>query len=218
MRISSIDNTNFQSRNKTIRFADDIARRVNQCYTRVSLSKIKSFSNAEAHSCLIEDISDRLVKNVRMKKEDLYQDADSFCKKIKAFITPVKESGLGNCGESAQLSSIVAKVNGVKDCNIAHLYTTDEKDLDHAVLFVYDKTPYIIDAWLGFADYVPNALNKYRTLFTNIFDDIKPEDTLTFISYTDDEYTDFLKNNFTRKQINKLKKIYPEQFIKRGYV
>ena len=218
MQISPVNNTNFQARSSTIRFADDIARRVNTCYPRISLSKIKSFGNAEKYSSLINDITEKLDKNIRKEKGDLYDGADSFCKKIKAFITPVKKNRLGNCGESAQLSSIVAKVNGIKDCGIVHLYTTEGKDLDHAVLFVNDKKPYIIDAWLGFADYVPNVLNKYNTLYKHIFDDIKQEDTLTFVSYADDEYTYFLKNNFTRKQINKLKKIYPEQFIKRGYV
>ena len=218
MQISSVNNTNFQSRYRRIRFADDIARRVNQCYPRVSLSKIKSFNNAQEYPELIDDIAERLVNDVRQKKQDMYEDAESFCKKIKAFITPVKKNGLGNCSESAQISSIVAKVNGIKDCNIAHLYTTNEKDLDHAVLFVSEEKPYIIDAWLGFADYVPNAINKYKTLFGNIFNDIEPDDTLTFVSYLDDEYTYFLKDNFTRKQINKLKRMYPEQFIKRGYV
>ena len=217
MQVHSLNNTNFQSRNRTIRFADDIARRVNQCYPRISLSTIKTFDNAKLYPSLINNITKKLKKNVRKTKSNFYDDADSFCKKIKAFISPVKHNGIGNCGESAQLASIVAKVNGIKDCNLVNLYTAEGKDLDHTVLFVYDDKPYIIDSWLGFADYFPNTLNKYKTLYKNIFDNIKPDDNITFISYTDDEYTDFLKNNFTRKQINKLKKIYPEQFIRRGY-
>jgi len=218
MKVFAPSETNFQARNSTIRFADDVARRVNTCYPRVSVTKVKSYDNANQFASLIENIGEKLAKNVRKAKGEMYDDADSFCQRIKAFVAPVKKNGLGNCGESAQLASIVAKVNGIKDCNIVHLYTAEGKDLDHAVLFVYGDKPYIIDSWLGFADYVPNVLDKYKTTYSNIFDDIKPNDTLTFISYTDDEYTDFLKNDFTRKQINKLKKIYPEQFIKRGYV
>ena len=131
MNVQRIDNTPFQSRNQTIRFADDIARRVNQCYPRISLTKIKSFENAKQYPSLIDNIAERLSKNVRDKKGDMYDDADSFCKKIKAFIAPVKKNGLGNCGESAHLASIVAKINGIKDCQIRITYGNN-----HGVLVV----------------------------------------------------------------------------------
>ena len=154
---------------------------------------------------------------MRFTKGEMYDNSESFIEKIKAFLKPVKQYKIGNCGESAQLAAITAKINGIKDCHIAHLIKSDGEDLDHAVLFVNDKKPYIIDSWLGIADYVPNILDRYKNEYYYDFY-IKPDENLTFGTFIDDEFTYFLKDNFSRKQINKLKKIYPELYIKRGYV
>ncbi len=43
MQVNTPHNINFQSKNKTIRFADDIARHVNKCYPRISTSLIDDF-------------------------------------------------------------------------------------------------------------------------------------------------------------------------------
>ena len=98
--------------------------------------------------------------------------------KIKALIKPVERYRLGNCGESAQLAAITAKINGIKDCHITHLYSANGEDIDHAVLYVNDKKPYIIDAWLGFADYVPNILNRYKNEYNDNFY-IEPDEKIT---------------------------------------
>ena len=91
------------------------------------------------------------------------------------------------------------------------------EDLDHVVLLVNDKKSYIIDSWLGFADYVPNAFNKYKNEYRHILN-IEESESVILSSDIDNVYNDFLKNDFSRKQINKLKRIYPEMIIKRGYV
>lgn len=217
MQIHPLNNTTFKSRNKTIRFADDIARRVNQCYPRISPTKVLSFKNANKFKKFLEDITSITNNSLRFFKGEMYDCTESFYDKIKAFTSPVKHYKLGNCGESAQLAAIVAKTNGIKDCHLAHLCDANGEDLDHAVLFVNDKKPYIIDSWLGIADYVPNMINRYKNEYYDIFE-LEKDDAITFASFSDDEYTDFLKNDFSRKQINKLKKIYPNLFIKRGYI
>ena len=217
MRVQKVQNTNFQSRNKTIRFADDIARRVNTCYPRISPTKLLCLNSSTEYETFMENLVIETVCGMRFFKEELYDNAESFYDKIKALILPVKHYKIGNCGESAQLSAIVARINGIKNCHITNLFNSEGKDFDHAVLYVNDKQPYIIDAWLGIADYVPNMLNRYKNEYNYCFY-VKPEEEVTFSTLTDDEYTDFLKDNFSRKQINKLKKIYPDTFIKRGYV
>ena len=217
MQISPVNNTNFQARNQTIRFADDLARLVNRCYPRISLTKIASYKNASYFPELLEYLADKIKVFVRKERNELYDDSYSFLDKIKSFIKPVKKNKLGNCAESAHLSAIAAKVNGIKDCHLAHLYNTEGEDFDHTVVFVKGEKPYIIDAWLGFADYVPNTIERFKNEYNYIFK-TKPDEQLTFVSYTDDEYTYFLKDNFTRSQINKLRRIYPEMFIKRGFV
>ncbi len=216
MQIHPLNNTNFQSRNSTIRFADDVARHVNKCYPRISSSLTDDFVNINAFRKFKKRINADTEYLLRTDISDEFADAENFIGKILAFVKPVKKYKLGNCGESAQLSAIVAKVNGLKDCYISSLVTKNGKDLDHSVLYVNDKKPYIIDAWLGFADFVPNALSKYKNEFEFHFD-IKEGEKMTFKKLETD-YTDVLNKDFTKTQINKIKKIFPEQFIKRGYV
>lgn len=217
MEIKKINNTTFQSRNNTIRFADDIARRVNNCYPRISSSKVIYKKAAIKFPEFCEEIILRTNNCMRFFKDKLYDTSNSFYDKIDAFIEPIKNYAIGNCGESAQLAAITAKINGIKNCHIANLCKPDGNDIDHMVLFVNDEKPYIIDAWLGIADYVPNIISKYKNEYFDIIG-LKPEDNISFSVLINDEYTDFFKNDFSRKQINKLKKIYPNLFIKRGHV
>jgi len=215
MKISAPQNINFQSK-KTIYFADDIARHVNKCYPRISSSLTDDFININAFRKLKRRLNYDTEYSLRYEISGSFNDADNFIGKILAFVKPVKKYKLGNCGEAAQLSAIVAKVNGLKNCYIASLKTKGGKDLDHSVLYVNGKKPYIIDAWLGFADYVPNAFQRYKNEFNHHFDILEGE-KLKFIELKSD-YTEVLNSDFSRSQINKIKKIFPEQFIKRGYV
>ncbi len=216
MKVQKIDSTKFQSRNQTIRFADDIARHVNKCYPRISATMVNEFVNINAFRNLKKRLNMEATDNLRCEISNNYDETNSFIGKILAFLKPIKKYKFGNCGESAQLAAIVAKINGIKDCHIAQICNHEGKDLDHSVLFVNDKKPYIIDCWLGFADYAPNALNKYKTLYNKIFK--LKDNKLAFYTNINDEYTDFLKDDFTRSQTNKLRRIYPELYIKKGYV
>jgi len=211
-----LNNTNFQSRNSTIRFADDIARHVNKCYPRISASLTDDFINIQAFRKLKKRLNRKTEDLLRIDISESFNEADNFIGKILAFVKPVKKYKLGNCGESAQLSVIVSKVNGLKNCFIASLKTKEGKDLDHSVLYVNDKKPYIIDVWLGFADFVPNAISRYKNEFGFHFN-MKDDEKITFKELKSD-YTEVLNQDFTKTQINKIKKIFPEQFIKRGYV
>lgn len=216
MQIQPLNNINFESRNKTIRFADDIARRVNVCYPRVSSSIVDDFENICAFRDYQRKIGKRIRETLRGEISDSFDDADNFIGKILAFIKPIKKHKLGNCGESAQLASIVAKVNGIKDCYIASLRTSRGKCLDHSVLYVNDTNPYIIDAWLGFADYAPNAIRRFKNEYRKHFF-ILNDDKLVFEPVKSD-YSEVLNQDYSRRQINKLRKLYPEQVIKKGYI
>ncbi len=215
MQIQNINHTNFTSRNKTIRFADDVSRRVNKCYPRISSTLVDDFNTAKH----FKDYRIKLYKRIdtlRNDMDDCYDDADSLIGRILAITKTVKEHRIGNCGESALLAEIIAKINGIKDCYIASLKTSKGKNLDHSVLLVNDKKPYIIDAWLGFADFVPNTIKRFQSEFRNHFN-IKDGDKLVF-KKLEDEYADCLNQDFSRRQINKLKRIYPNHVIKRGYL
>ena len=215
MEIQSF-NTSFTSRNKTIRFADDISRKVKKCYPRVSSKIVEDFDTI----CSFKKFRNRLRKQIdeelRVDIDDRFEEADTLIGRILAITKPIKEQRLGNCGESALLAEIVAKINGIKNCYIASLKTTKGKDLDHSVLYVNDKKPYIIDAWLGFADFVPKTIDRFQSEFRKHFC-IKKGDKLVFEKLEDD-YAKCLNQDFSRRQINKLKRIYPDHVIKRGYV
>ena len=214
MNVQNIDNTVFTSRNKTIRKADDIARKACTLFDTVSSSKIHCYKNAKNFEYLRSYIYLK-TRFMREMKDKLYETGFDFYKKIEALINPVKLYRIANCGEKSHLACIMAKTYGIKDCHIAHLFQANGKDLDHAVVFVNDKKPYIIDAWLGFADYVPNALKRYKGEYKQYFD-FSEGDTIAVASKYDDEFTDFLKGDFSRKERKEIKKLYPEMDLKRN--
>ena len=209
MQVQNFSNLNFYSRNKEIRFADDIARKVNKCYPRVSSSKVICWKNSENYPNLIESLVLKTVYSMRFMRDELYDNAQSFHEAIFAFIEPIKKYKIGNCGESAHLSAIFAKINNIKNAHLANLVNSEGKSLDHFVLYVNNKKPYVIDSWLGFADYVPNALNRYKNEYKQYFD-IENNETITFATRFDDEYTDFFKNDFSKKQIKEILKKLPD--------
>lgn len=223
MRTNSINNRNitFKSRNPEIRFADDIARKVNREFPRISTSRMKKFKNVT----LILGFSDFLIRIndklgcMRSAKRSEFKKASSFEQALRAVTSNIKKAKIGNCSESAQLSEIVARVNGIDDCYCAKV--TGGKgyfsyDLDHAVLFVKNNNkPYIIDAWLGFADYLPEASEKYLRDYNQYFDFYKCKNEKV---YFDEPVTfDPTGEIFSKKYSNEeLRKLYPELIIKRN--
>ena len=159
----------FNARNSTIRFADDIVRKVNKEYPRVSVTKLESLNNSKKFSLLLNELWEATA-NMRGLIRGSYTNSMTFANEIRAFLLPIKFTRLGNCKESAQLAFIAAKANGIKNCKMAYLESPDGFDYDHAVVLVKGKKPYVIDAWLGFADYIPKAIERYQKEFRNCFD------------------------------------------------
>jgi len=164
----------FRARNANIRFADDLARHVNKNFPRLSSTKYESLSRSD----LYKDTIQKLMEKIQLMREDMYikflSAYGDYISKSVIMTKTIKKNKLGNCHESAILGEIVAKVNGIRNCFVASLKpkTGNIKDsLDHAVLYVDSmKGAYVIDPWLGFADYVPKALEKYRSEYAHMFD------------------------------------------------
>ena len=191
MIVNNIENINqksFTSKRRIIREADNMARRINCQYPRVSCSNIAKFKNIKDH----EDLYNRLAEQI----SDMRKLISSDMKKSKFYLSEIKvlpkyvsERKLGNCDESAKLALIAAKVNNINDGKLGLLYSLDsEKYLDHVVLCVQnDGNPYIIDPWLGFADFLPNAMQRYKTEYNYHFDlNGDPKEQLildTYVSY-----------------------------------
>lgn len=168
MKINGNNSISFQSRNSTIRFADDIARNINKVYPRISASKFESFKSAKKFGNYINKLWDKneALRNIIEIKEN---KAISSQERIKSVISTIESMKRGNCAESTYLAYIAAKINGIKEPKFAYLTTPNEYDLDHSVLLIEDKKPYVIDAWLGFADYVPNAIKRYQKEYRQCF-------------------------------------------------
>lgn len=172
----------FTSRDLTIRRADDLARRINQVFPRISSTNFEDFKNVNNRPEAYNRLAD-LTAEMRDVVEESMDRCNSALPKIKAFTTQIAESHRGNCGESSDLALIAARINGIETAKKASVYkisdtiTDDDidfvklKSLDHAVLRVKNgNKPYIIDAWLGFADYLQNAILRYRNEFGYHFD------------------------------------------------
>ena len=83
------------------------------------------------------------------------------------------------------------------------------------VVYVDDEKPYVIDAWLGIADYVPNITQKYKSEYRNHFNLPPIKDDIKFVKLEDDYYGDALAEELSRRQKNKLLKFYPEMLIRK---
>ena len=216
MDINCNQNLGFCSRNKKIRFADDIARNVNKQYPRISHSLVCSMNNSKKFPHLLSKL-DYDIASLRSIKRDVFELSSNFPIQVKSLTAPIKMFKVGNCGESAELSMLAALANGIKNCKKCSLKTPNVETYDHGVVLVNDKKPYIIDAWLGFADYVPNAIKRYQGEFRHHFDfkELKTE-KMVVVPASDKYYTNsFLNNKFSNEQIEIIKNTLPELILKK---
>lgn len=209
-------NLKFSSRNKTIRFADDIARKVNREFPHISSTKIGALNSAKKYS----DAHIRIwwaIDDMRSDNFWMFKRCQNFREKLNVIVDSIKKIKRGNCGEAADLAVLMAKANGIENCEKSTLIGPRNIDYDHAVVLVKDKKPYIIDAWLGFADYVPNAIKRYQKEHRKYFDFDKLQTEKMFVlKGSDGIYTNrFVNQKFTKDELTKLRQSYPEMIIQR---
>ena len=99
-------------------------------------------------------------------------------------------------------------MNGIDNCKMAFVVSPEDYDYDHAVVLVEDKKPYIIDAWLGFADYVPNAIKKFQKDFRNCFDFEKAKTEKMQVKEDFGLIQHFLNDEVKQEDIEGLKNAY----------
>ena len=214
MQVDNKNSIRFTSRNATIRFADDIVRKVNQEFPRISSSRVDDFLSVKSKPCYQKILWNKILR-LRDDRLKEFSNVDDFVKKFECLLSPIKKYKLGNCTESTQLTSIVARLNGIKNSYPALMISPNGFDLDHAVLYVNDEKPYIMDAWLGFADFVPEAKLRYQNEFKKHFEfELAESDDIIFQKYKN-VYFNFLTLDFSNKQMKKLQKTYPELIIKK---
>ncbi|MBR5554646.1 hypothetical protein IKU74_01405 [bacterium] len=125
---------------------------------------------------------------------------------------------VGNCGESADLSYLAARANGLKNSYRADLVSPAGDCYDHAVVIVDEKgkNPYVIDAWLGFADYLPKAIERYQKDFRQHFDFEKfKTDKIEIVrsEYKYQKVRDFYDREFTVEEVEMIRKMYPQMLL-----
>ena len=225
MKITENNNIYFKSRNPVIRDADAIARHVNNLFPRVSTTKLMSY-NHYAESVFakkrtleyIHNPTRKKLNTMRWSNKSMAASGRSDFDKISHYIDLVRESRVGNCGESAFLCKVVAACNGIKNTTIAAIFSRFG-DVDHSVLYVKDKKPYVIDPWLGFADYPKKSIERYICECNKFmgFSD-KEEKMLSalrrktrLLKFVDDNSNHiYSKINFSDELIEKLLQKYPE--------
>lgn len=215
-----LDNSNifaFKSKNKVIRDADNMVRHVNNMFPRVSLSKAACYNNfpySSLDNIYEETVAYEKLRKVRKISDLIYSSKESVADKCSRYLDALRLFPAGNCGESSFLAKIAAEINGIKNAKIASLYNRYE-DMDHSVVLVNDKKPYIIDCWLGFADYVPNAIQRYLKEFSQYIVEEGQEISSKSMSFSVEKALSLFKNmNFSEKDVCELRKRFPELIMR----
>ena len=198
--------------NAKIRFADNLVRKVNNSYPRISVSKLENFKNTEKFQNYILKLRGNLNWQ-RSKFAAFAKDKrGDYLAQWKYLADNIKLYRTGNCQESANLTEIAARVNNINNCQLAQLklLTKDNKvfPLDHVVLLVNDKKPYIIDAWLGFADFLPNAFKRFKYEFSRFIGLNLSEEQNLFLE------AQGKKHDISNELLLKLKDTFSELIIK----
>ena len=105
MQINLNSNIKFTARNKNIRFADDIARRVNCCFPRVSPTNIDGFICVGNFFHLTNKLNSR-INILRFQVYDEFAKTFDWDKRIQIIPDAVKLFKVGNCAESATLAKL----------------------------------------------------------------------------------------------------------------
>ena len=176
-------NISFQARSPRIREAEKICRYVTSEFSSISASKMRSFDSVAKESRFPKAIS-RIQNNIEnLIRIPAIEHKDVF-KFYQYIVDAVKKHKVANCGELSSLACLIGWVNNFKPIE-AHLYAVSKKygrrnSIDHSnILLPLDgevikgedlysnmKKVLVIDPWLGFVDFAPNAELRYKNEFS----------------------------------------------------
>ena len=188
MRINPIDTTNFQARNVQIRKLDNIVRSVNKEFPTLSVNKYAHFYKAPhfVYKDFFSNLDDKFYYNVRGPLERLVTLKGPL-EYFREATMRLKEHRLANCNEMTDLANVIFALNGYKTYK-----TTLEPNIDHVCLIAhkdqsknfndislecakkdakYLHNIIVIDPWLNFVDYAPNAVYKFKNDFAKFIDE-----------------------------------------------
>ena len=155
-------NINFTSRSIEIRNADNFARWVKESFPLISSTKYARMGN-NVH---FQNACNKCVDEINLTRYFM-NSAESYESWYQRCLEPILARKFGNCYEHSLLAIASALVNNIKNCKISHLTSLSDSIIDHWFLLVNGEKPYIIDTFFGFADYVPEALKRYKNELQN---------------------------------------------------
>ncbi len=179
----------FTSRNRNVRIADDVCRKVNKEFLVFSNTRLNQFESCNSDIRLLR-YKEALGDIINMFR--FYYCQESFPQQIFKMLDGMKLLKAGNCEEFANATYLALKMNGYNNASVLYLYSYNPKtknivDLDHVVTALNFKLPsgykfidpekapklknllklnnesLILDAWAGFADSGAGAIRKYKT-------------------------------------------------------
>lgn len=209
----------FKSRCPEIRLGQDVCHLVNTEFPHYSLYKFKSRIE---EGILRSVVKPTAIMDIMDKHKDINpNNYDNPISYFRNLFSSIKEHHYFNCHESALLSELILKLNGIKNSYTAWIQKGDAKANHFVCLFNRDGSEYspnnkdseiiIVDPWADLCDFKDNVLNTYKNIWSEeLKPDILPE------NYKDDVYSiekvsDIsLSNEF----LEEIKTSYPNLILK----
>ena len=139
----------------------------------------------------------------------------------------VKRTGIADCGQLADISTLILNLNGYK-ATTAFLRKKMGRDMDHAVcVFNRNNSPVkfitndtiILDPWIGECDFAPKVLKRYKEVYNGYFKRFGlrgPDEPFIYLNAKESVEAKVEKHKPALKPriIRKLRKKYPNLLIK----
>lgn len=227
MNITS-SNISFTSTNREIiKNSQKVLHIISSEFPAISGTKISEFNCAQGNqqfqdfARIINNRIRNFIRNPVWKEHNKGSEATYL-----TLINGIKKHRVANCADFSKIWNLLAKLNGIQSIPAEIHLVSPENNLagriDHAIHIINLgkddfiklekltklKNILIVDPWLGFVDYAPNAELKFKYDFAKFFK--IPEDfSLMLNSYTHSEpevsenAINFFKKNFPQFIINK---------------
>ena len=188
MMIYNSYNTPFTGRASIIKQADKICRSVNSTFPHLSpyLSwhqyhePYKHYKAFIPYWAKLDDLRDAT------KATDTAYDY------YDVLINKLKSNKCANCGELSDIVYLKCKNNNFEDVKCVQLggtspvYPKRHVKYDHiAVMFKHNNKHIVIDPLFEFADFLPNALVKYKTIFKRFINNFNEKFDLKLVEDSD---------------------------------
>lgn len=232
LRINN-SNTSFSGRCPELRAGRDVCHIIKTQFPSYSVSLLnKRIDILHQKGVLTGEKYDKIMKwwerrtetrNYKLENTLLHSNYKLFLDTMNF----IKRTGIADCGQLADISTLILNLNGYKASG-AFLKMKKGRDLDHAVcVFNRNNEPVklitndtiILDPWLGECDFAPKVLKKYKEVYNGYFKRFGlrgPDEPFIYLNAKESIEAKVEKHKPALKPgiIRKLRKKYPNLLIK----